>query len=106
MPTTATGSIAARFDVPWPTGLPASAWANLPLGAAGGEAGWPALQRFHRLMTGQGHSVQMTRMCFDRLYAYEQIALAHASGDASLRELALQMFHACHYGGGRQRDLS
>lgn len=106
MPTTTTGSTSASFDVPLPAGLPASAWASLPLGASGGQAAWPALQRFNRLMAAQGHPVQMTRMCFDRLYAYEQIALAHAGGDAALRDLALQMFHACHYGGGRQRDLS
>jgi hypothetical protein len=50
--------------------------------------------------------VQMTRMCFDRLYAYERIALAHASSDPALRQLALQLFHACHYSGSAQRNLS
>lgn len=57
-----------------------------------------ALQQFRALMGAQGHGVQMARMCFDRLYAYERIALAHAGGDPALRELALQLFQACHYG--------
>lgn len=74
---------------------------TLPLGASGGEANLHALQRFHVLMASDGHPVQMTRMCFDRIYAYERIALAHASGDPALRQLALQLFHACHYGGTR-----
>ena len=46
------------------------------------------------------------RMCFDRLYAYERIALAHASSDPALRQLALQLFHACHYGGSAQGTVS
>ena len=80
--------------------------AGLPgLGATDGEANLDALQRFHVLMASEGHPVQMARMCFDRLYAYERIALAHASGDPALRRLALQLFHACHY-GGPTRNLS
>lgn len=74
------------------------AGAPLPLGVAGGGAGMQALQQFRTLMATQGHGVQVARMCFDRLYAYERIALAHAGSDPALRELALQLFQACHYG--------
>ena len=86
--------------------MPLAGLPGLPLGASDGEANLHALQRFHVLMASEGHPVQMTRMCFDRLYAYERIALAHASGDPALRELALQLFHACHYGGMPPRSLS
>lgn len=66
----------------------------LPLGAA--AAGMPALQEFRQLMAAEGHAVQVARLCFDRLYAYERIALAHAGSDATLRALALRLFQACH----------
>jgi len=106
MPTTTVAHAPTRAHLPFMAGLDAQALASLPLGAAGGEAGVQALQRFHALMAIEGHPVQMTRMCFDRLYAYERIALAHASSDPALRQLALQLFHACHYSGSAQRNLS
>ena len=80
--------------------------ATLPLGATGGDAGMQTLQLFRELMASHGHVVQVARMCFDRLYAYERIALAHANGDAALRGLALQLFHACHYADPAHRTLS
>lgn len=83
--------------------MPLASLPGLPLGASDGEANLHALQRFHVLMASEGHPVQMTRMCFDRLYAFERIALAHASGDPALRQLALHLFHACHT---TQRSLS
>ena len=101
MPTlTTTAHAPARAGATPPAGL-----RGLPLGATDGDADLHALQRFHVLMASEGHPVQMARMCFDRLYAYERIALAHASGDPALRRLALQLFHACHY-GGPTRNLS
>jgi len=106
MPTPTTTAHEPAHARPPLAGLAADSLASLPLGAAGGEANLPALQRFHVLMAAEGHPVQMTRMCFDRLYAYERIALAHASSDSALRELALQLFHACHYSGTTQRSLS
>lgn len=78
--------------------------ASLPLGAgfgadpSGSDAGLRTLQQFRHRMADQGHSVQLARMCFDRLYAYERIALAHASDDEHLRALALRLFQACHQG--------
>ena len=105
MPTLTTAHAPAHARPPL-AGLAADSLASLPLGATGGEANLQALQRFHVLMAAEGHPVQMTRMCFDRLYAYERIALAHASSDAALRQLALQLFHACHYSGTTQRTLS
>ena len=106
MPTPNTAHAPTRAGLPLMAGLDAEALASLPLGAAGGEAGLQALQRFHGLMAAEGHPVQITRLCFDRLYAYERIALAHASSDPVLRQLALQLFHACHYSGSAQRTLS
>lgn len=103
---TITAHAPARAGLPPLAGLDVDSLVSLPLGAAGGEASLHALQRFHVLMAAEGHPVQMTRMCFDRLYAYERIALAHASNDEALRQLALQLFHACHYSGTAQRNLS
>jgi hypothetical protein len=106
MPTSTTAHAPTPARLPFVAGLDAAVLASLPLGAAGGDAGVQALQRFHALMAAEGHPVQMTRMCFDRLYAYERIALAHAGSDPALRQLALQLFHACHYSRSPQRTLS
>lgn len=106
MPTTTAAHAPTGARLPFMAGLDTEALASLPLGAAGGDAGVQALQRFHVLMATEGHPVQITRMCFDRLYAYERIALAHASSDPTLRQLALQLFHACHYSASAQRNLS
>ena len=94
-----------RAAAPAPAGVDA-VLAHLPLGAAGGDAGLQTLQQFRELMASHGHVVQVARMCFDRLYAYERIALAHAHGDEALRELALQLFQACHYADPAHRTLS
>jgi hypothetical protein len=87
-------------------GIDTGLLSSLPLGAAGGDAGLQTLQRFRDLMATHGHVVQVARMCFDRLYAYERIALAHAHGDDALREVALQLFQACHYADPAHRTLS
>ena len=60
------------------------------------ELGMGALLRFRSLMGQQGHSVQVARMCFDKLYAYERIASAHATESEPLRRLALELFQAYH----------
>ncbi|MBT9597651.1 MAG: hypothetical protein IV094_16840 [Vitreoscilla sp.] len=72
----------------------------LPFGTwpGGSEPALQALGRFRDLMASQGQSVQVARMCFDRLYAFERIAAAHATNHGPLRELALHLFQACHYG--------
>jgi hypothetical protein len=54
------------------------------------------LQEFKLLMGLEAWPVQIARMCYDRLYAYERIAQAHASASAALRQVALQLFHAYH----------
>lgn len=87
-------------------GAEAAGLSPLPLGAAGSGAGMQVLQQFRELMAAQGHGVQVARMCFDRLYAYERIALAHAGSDPALRELALQLFQACHYGDPLRQAVS
>jgi hypothetical protein len=44
------------------------------------------------LMQGEGLSLQPTRMLYDRLYAFERLAAAHASGQAALQALAMRLF--------------
>lgn len=51
-----------------------------------------ALSGFRSQMAREGLPVNIARMMFDRPYAYERIALAHGSADASLQRLALQLF--------------
>ena len=72
----------------------------LPFGTwpGGSEPVLQALGRFRELMASQGEGVHIARMCFDRLYAFERIAAAHATNHGPLRELALHLFQACHYG--------
>jgi len=55
-----------------------------------------ALQHFKQLMAAERWPVQLARMCYDRLYAYERIAQAHASASDELRRVALQLFHTYH----------
>jgi hypothetical protein len=50
------------------------------------------LERFQRLMAADGWPVQIGRMCCDRLYARERIALGHTSPSWNLRQLSLQLF--------------
>lgn len=67
--------------------VPATAPADIEMGA---------LLRFRSQMAQQGQPVQVARMCFDRLYAYERIATAHAIGADGLRRLALELFQTYH----------
>ena len=53
-----------------------------------------ALARFRRLMAAQGWAVDLPRMCQDRLYACERMALAHTSTDPRLRAFSLALFAA------------
>lgn len=64
--------------------------------AAAGTLDRAALQRFRALMAQERWPVQLARMCYDRLYAYERIAQAHASANEELRGTALQLFQAFH----------
>ena len=68
----------------------------LAVPAAADAVSLGALLRFKALMGREGLAVQVPRMCFDRLYAYECIALAHAGGQDALRRLALELFQAYH----------
>jgi hypothetical protein len=69
----------------------AKARVHLPLGARVKTA---TLMRFARAMAGQGHAVQMARLGYDRLYAIDCFARAHASPDAALRADAVELFAA------------
>lgn len=55
-----------------------------------------ALLRFKSLMALERQPVQVARMCYDRRYAYERMAVAHASAHDPLRRLALELFQAYH----------
>lgn len=60
------------------------------------ELGIGALLRFKSMMAAQGETVHLARLCYDKLYAYERIAAAHASSDEALRHLALELFQIYH----------
>jgi hypothetical protein len=66
-------------------------------GPVTGELSMAPLLHFRSLMAGEGQSVQLARMCYDRLYAHERIAVAHASAHDPLRRLALELFQAYHW---------
>ena len=60
------------------------------------ELGVGALLRFKSMMAVEGQTVHLARLCYDKLYAYERIAAAHASNDEGLRRLALELFQIYH----------
>jgi hypothetical protein len=60
------------------------------------ELGVGALLRFKSMMALEGQTVHLARLCYDKLYAYERIAAAHASSDENLRRLALELFQIYH----------
>ena len=60
------------------------------------ELGIGALLRFKSMMAADGQTVHLARLCYDKLYAYERIAAAHASNDEGLRRLALELFQIYH----------
>jgi hypothetical protein len=63
----------------------------LPLG---GRVKAKTLRAFVRAMAAQGRPVQAARLGYDRLYAFECLAHAHACEDERLRALALELFAA------------
>jgi hypothetical protein len=88
---------AAEFPPFQPAARPraASALAGCP-GAQAEELGIGALLRFKSLMTAEGQHVHLARLCYDRLYAYERFAAAHAGGSDDLRRLSLELFQIHH----------
>ena len=54
------------------------------------------LLRFQALMAAEGQTVHLARMCYDKPYAYDQVANGHASASDPLRRLALLLFQAYH----------
>jgi hypothetical protein len=60
------------------------------------ELGVGALLRFKSLMVQEGQTVHLARLCYDKLYAYERIAVAHSCSDEGLRRLALELFQIYH----------
>jgi len=70
--------------------------AALPLG---GRVRTATLRAFVRAMAAQGLNVQAARLGYDRLYASDCFARAHASQDAALRALALELLEAFDRGG-------
>jgi len=78
------------------TGLRLSDVAGLELPDLGmpiaGPVDFQHLQAFHALMQAQGLRLQPTRMLYDRLYAFERLAEAHASASPALRDMAIDLF--------------
>jgi hypothetical protein len=68
-----------------------SATVALPLG---GRVKAKTLRAFTRAMAVRGRPVQAARLGYDRLYAFECFAHAHACDDEHLRALALELFTA------------
>lgn len=50
------------------------------------------LMQFRSLMQTEGEVVQLPRMRFDRRYAFDRLARAHACNNDPLRRLALELF--------------
>lgn len=69
----------------------AAAPVALPIGGCLKPA---TLRAFVRAMAMQGTAVQPARLGYDRLYAFECLARAHACNDAALRALAVELFAA------------
>jgi hypothetical protein len=63
----------------------------LPLG---GRVRPATLRAFVRVMARQGLPVQAARLGYDRRYALDCLARGHASEDAALRALTLELFAA------------
>ena len=69
----------------------AAANVALPIGGCVKPA---TLRAFVRAMRVQGITVQPARLGYDRLYAFDCFARAHASTDDALRALAVELFAA------------
>ena len=57
------------------------------------------LQLLATLMAQEKIALQPTRMLYDRLYACERLALAHASANSALRALAMRLFNGYQQSG-------
>jgi hypothetical protein len=62
----------------------------------GYASGLALLSRFAQLMNEDGLSTDTRRMQSDSKYAFEQLALAHTSTYAALRQCAMQVFALFH----------
>lgn len=75
------------YGVPLPRVAPAEVLVGVEMGA---------LLRFRSLMALEHQRVQVARMCYDRIYAYERIATAFGCASDPLKRLALELFLAYH----------
>jgi len=57
-----------------------------------GPVAFGDIMAFQQLMFDEGLFMQPTRMLYDRLYAFEQLARGHASANAGLRALSMRLF--------------
>ncbi len=72
--------------------LPRPMDAPAPLCAVVADVPLSRLSDFRDLMAAEGWPVNVARMCHDRLYAYERMALAHTSASRRLRAAAVTLF--------------
>ena len=63
-----------------------------PLHAVVADVPVSRLAAFRDLMAAEGWPVDLPRMCHDRLYAYERMALGHTSASRRLRAAAVTLF--------------
>ena len=64
------------------------------------------LARFRRWMAAEGCTVDVRRLCLDRLYAFDCLSRAHTSASDSLRALAVELFAAYERGASPAAGLS
>jgi hypothetical protein len=94
----------ARQDMPGQT-LPDYTLAGQPVDASllpqnkvdlgmpiSGPVDYGDIMAFQQLMFDEGLFMQPTRMFYDRLYAFEQLARGHASANTGLRALSMRLF--------------
>lgn len=76
----------------WPAGPAVPAAAVVPALVPAACIGRDLLAGFASAMHAQGLALAPQRLRYDRLYAFERMAAAHAAGDPGLRAQALRLF--------------
>ena len=95
----------ARADAAAPPGVRADdRWPSLL--AASLDIEVRKLTQFRELMARSGFTLDASRLFFDPFYAYRRFELAHTSGDAALRAMAVELFEQYRQLERRRRSVS